>query len=111
MRVLTPAAVLALVTGWIFAQGLDRPMVAAVVAALSVGAACADAMRRRAPAILPVAGLVAILAVLAGAIALLLSLAPAGPTRLVIQLSMVAVLAPVIPIFYAFTFGAEDADE
>lgn len=111
MRALTPTAVLLLAIGWILAQGMDQPLWATVVAMLCLGAACTDAMRRRAPGNVAATGLVAILAIVAAAIALVLSLPPGGPGRLLVQLSLVAVLAPVVPIFYALTFGNKDADE
>lgn len=111
VRALAPASVLLLVTGWILAQGLDRPLAAAVVAVLCLGAACADALSRRASARLPVAGLVAMMAALAGTVALLLLRPPGGAGSLVVQLLMVVVLAPAVPIFYALTFGGKDPEE
>lgn len=99
-----------LVAGWILAQGLNQPLWAAVVATLCLGATCSDATRRRAQASLLVAGLVAILAMLAGVMVLLLVSPPGGGGSLLMQLVLIAVLALVVPLLYAFTFGGKDAD-
>jgi len=111
MRALTPVVVLLLATGWLLAVAFDRPLVAAVVAVLCLGAVCADAVRRRAPARLLTAALFMILAVLGGFIGLLLLNPPRGAGGFLAQIAVVALLAPVVPLVYALTFDGEDQGE
>ncbi|MCK5376581.1 MAG: hypothetical protein KAJ97_05835 [Acidobacteria bacterium] len=111
MRAFTPVVVLLLVTGWLLAVAFDQPLLAALVAVLCLGAVCADAVRRRAPARPPAVALTAILVVLGGFIGLLLLNPPGGAGGFLAQIAVVAVLAPVVPLVYALTFGGEDRGE
>lgn len=111
VRLATPVVVIVLVAGWIFAQGTNQPLWAAIVATLCLGAACLDAVRRRASASLLVVGLVAILALLAGVMVFLLSSPLGDGGSLLIQLVLLAALAPVVPLLYALTFGGKDTDQ
>jgi hypothetical protein len=55
--------------------------------------------------------LTAILAVLGATIATLLLTPPEDPGGLLIQVAAVAVLAPIVPLIYALTFGEKDQRE
>jgi hypothetical protein len=111
MRSFAPIATLVLVAGWLSAMVFDLPMMALAVAVLCLGAVCADAARRRSPARGLGIALTAILAVLGATIATLLLTPPEDPGGLLIQVAAVAVLAPIVPLIYALTFGEKDQRE
>jgi hypothetical protein len=58
-----------------------------------------------------VVGLVAILALLAGVMVFLLSSPLGDGGSLLIQLLLLAALAPMVPLLYALTFGGKDGDQ
>ena len=107
MRRLVPVSVLLLVAGWLAASALDLPRVAAAVAVSCIGAVCVGAVRGRAPDRRLATALSAILIALLAALLFLLGKEPGGATGLYLQLAIMALLAPIVPIVYALTFPAD----
>ena len=107
MRRLVPISVLLLVAGWLAATAFDLPRIAAAVAISCIGAACAGAVRGRAPDRRLAAALSAILITLLAALLFLLGRKMGGATGLFLQLAFMALLAPLVPIVYALTFPAD----
>ena len=107
MRRLVPISVLFLVAGWLAATALDLPRMAAAVAVSCIGAACVGAVRGRAPDRRLAAALSAILIALLAALLFLLVKEPGGATGLYLQLAVMALLAPIVPIVYALTFPTD----
>ena len=102
---------LTLAAGWLFSQAFDLPWIAAAVAVVALGAVCTSAVRRRAPARRLPVFLVGILVFLAAALALLLRPAAEPAHGLLVQLAVIAVLAPIVPLVYALTFdGGNDRE-
>jgi len=105
-----PAAALALAGLWCLAQAVDAPRLAAAVAVAALAAASATSILRRGtrrlrlavllPALLLGGGLVAVFAAPAGS--------AAGPA---VQLAILIVLAPLVPMLYAATFESEPGDD
>ena len=104
MRFVPPAVTLILAAAWLFSQALDLPWIAAAVAVVALGAVCAPAVRRRAPARRLPVFLVGILLFLATGLALLLQPAAEPAHGLLVQVAIMAVLAPIVPLVYALTF-------
>jgi len=78
---------------------------------VALGAVCTSAVRRRSPArTLPVF-LVGILVFLATALAHLLRPAVEPTHGVLIQLAVMAVLAPIVPLVYALTFDRGNVRE
>jgi peptidoglycan/LPS O-acetylase OafA/YrhL len=100
-----PAVSTALAALWLAAAAFDAPAVASLVAVAAITAGiCLAVHRRRRHR----RSLVAVAAGAGLAVAALLGaellLPPGGPTRFVLQLVFVALLAPVVPTLYAATF-------
>lgn len=100
----TIAAVLAV--GWLVAECTESAPAAALLAAAIPAIVAALALRRRPrPLRGRLAAFLAAMALLVGAAEGVLFLVPSGsPMTLVVQLSIVVLLAPAVPVVYALTF-------
>lgn len=106
---LVPVAALALAGLWCLAQAVDAPRLAAAVAVAALAAVSATSVLRRGtrrlrfavllPALLLGAGLVGVFA------------APAGSAiALAVQLAILIVLSPLVPLLYAASFERPPGD-
>ncbi|MFV2073241.1 MAG: hypothetical protein ACC742_11405 [Thermoanaerobaculales bacterium] len=105
MRFALPAVTLILAAAWLFSQALDLPWIAASAAVVALGAVCAPAVRRRAPARRLPVFLIGILLFLAAGLVFLLQPANEPADGLLVQVAIMAVLAPIVPLVYALTFS------
>jgi peptidoglycan/LPS O-acetylase OafA/YrhL len=102
---IVPIVGAALAAGWIVAAAFDAPAMAALVAAAAVSASvCLAVRRRRRHRRMLVAVAVGAGLAVGALLGAELLLPHGGPTRLVLQLAFVLLLAPVVPALYAATF-------
>ena len=104
-----PLVAAGLAAGWILAQALGWPALAAAVAVLAIAATAAAVPQRRRTKVLR--ALVPVLAPLAALLAWLLLAAPTGPGVLAALLALLLLTAPVAPLIYAATFRPTEEED
>jgi hypothetical protein len=107
-RVALPLAASILALSWLAAQALDSWFLAALTLAISVALGCGGSAIQRRERGLMIAALT--VALVTFGVILALHILASGPEVLKIQIAFLVLLAPLLPLVYAWTFQATESD-